>query len=319
MDGFGGGQLEPISFEEYEVAYRRFIACLKDTGVEFVERGLDPEHHTFEYGIYGDSDPVTGKIPGDDCYEREFADADMRWQIQQKRSERKEAFDRALRFFADRGIEEFPDGYEESGNIGALMEHALSVQGEQVVSDYSAHEQKFDIRRRVEKLETQPAPQPWTELAHLAVGGLLAIGISEDGRHCLVVSHAGRSVIDLTTGEKVARDRDDGLESFLSKSNTEATGIGPLEGQLLSLAGLWGGGLPVSTPDGWFVFRVTPSNPDERIVLQAPDANIYNSYRGLTQLDAPITEVRAVGFTLGGAALILATSSDLRIWRRPTD
>lgn len=309
--------MEPITLEEYEAAYRRFIACLQETGVEYTDSGLDPEHQRFEYFVQGDLDPVTHRIPSDDCYDREFADADMRWQYQQQAPLAEATFDRALAFFAERGVTEFPEGYVESGSIGALIQHAVSIHGEQIAEEYSAHEDKLDIRQRVDKLETHPAPAPWEVLAHFAVGGLLAIGVTEDECHCLVVSHQGRSVVDLTTGEKVASELGDDLNSFLSKSNLAATGIGPLDGQTISLAGLWGGALPLSTPDGWYVFRVTPNGPDERIVLQAPDANIYNSYKGLTQLDVPMTDVRAVGFTFDSAVLILATSSDLRIWRRP--
>ncbi len=310
---------EPITFAEYEAAYRRFVACLREAGIGFTDYGLDPEHQLFEYATQGGDPEVekaTGRIPADDCYDREFADADMRWQFQQQEPHAKATFDRALQFFADRGIDKFPAEYVESGSIGALIGHAITILGEQIPHEYAKSEQAFDVRQRVERLQTEPAPAPWTEPVVLAVGGLVAVGLSEDGRYCLTVSHTGRSVIDLATGEKVARNRDDDLDAFLSESGTVATGIGPLDGLSVPVAGLYGGGLAPSSPDDWLVLNVSPELGEERIVLQAPGANIYSSFRGLTQLAAPITEVRAVGFTSDGATLVLATSSDLHIWRR---
>ncbi len=308
---------EPITFEEYEAAYRRFIACLQETGVEHTEAGLDPEHQRFVYFVQGDLDPVTHRVPGDDCYDREFADADERWQYQQQAPLMKATFDRALAFFADRGVTEFPEGYVESESLGGLIQHAVSIHGEQVARDYSQAEQAHDVRQRMEQLETQPAPAPWEELATVQNGSFLAVGLSDDSRFCLVVGHHGRSVVDVTTGEEVARVESHDLDSFLSRSNTVAAGIGPLDGVNMPLAGLWGGGLPSSTPDGWYVFRMPKQWSDERIVLQCPDANMYSSYKGLTQIAAPLSELRAVGFTLDGAVLVVATSSTLQIWRRP--
>lgn len=59
---------EPISFEEYEAAYLR-VACLNEAGVAVVEYSFDPE-------------ASTGTTPASPCYEREFLDADRRWQLQ---------------------------------------------------------------------------------------------------------------------------------------------------------------------------------------------------------------------------------------------
>lgn len=305
-----------ISFEEYEAAYRSFIACLEETGVEFAEHGLDSEHQRFNYGTFGELDPVTGKIPSDGCYERHFADADRRWQLQKQEPFAKATFDRALAFFADRGVTNFPESCFESGSVGGLIGHAKSILGDEVAHEYLVCEHSFELRQRIGQLETEPAPEPWNEVANHAVQGLLAVGLSEDGRHCLVVSGQGRSVIDLTSGEVVSQDSEVEPDTFLSHANTVATGIGPLDDVSITLAGVWGGGLPTSTTDGWFTFRFSPEWPSERVVLQAPASNFHNSYGGLTQLSAPINDVRAVGFTIDGQALVLATDSRLEIWRR---
>jgi hypothetical protein len=49
-------------------------------------------------------------------------------------------------------------------------------------------------------------PSTWTKVTYLAVGGLTEVGFA-DGRLLLVVSRQGRGVVDLASGELLARDR----------------------------------------------------------------------------------------------------------------
>ena len=309
--------MEPITFEEYEAAYRRFVECLHESGVEIVERGLDPEHQMFEYAIPDDSPPGESSGPPDQaCYDKHYADADMRWQLQKKAPYADERFSQALAFFAERGVTDFPPEYIEAGNLGGLLHHARSVLGEHISFDYAQFETGFEIRRRVAGLETAPAPEPWTSVVDNGMHHLLAVGFSADGAQLLVIGGIGRSVLDVATGETLAEDTDQNLDSHLTESRQQIVGIGPLGGELVPISGFFGGGLATCTSDNWWLFRCGIEWPNERVVLQAPDANIHNSFKGLTQLPGSMREVRAAGFSPDGRSLVVATTDELKIWRR---
>jgi hypothetical protein len=49
-------------------------------------------------------------------------------------------------------------------------------------------------------------PSPWRKVTYLAVGGLTEVGFAA-GSLLLVVSHQGRGVVDLASGNVLARDR----------------------------------------------------------------------------------------------------------------
>ena len=49
-------------------------------------------------------------------------------------------------------------------------------------------------------------PSTWRKVTYLVVGGLTEVGFA-DGPLLLVVSHQGRGVVDLASGELLARDR----------------------------------------------------------------------------------------------------------------
>jgi len=71
--------VEAISFEDYEAAYNRFVVCLRESGVAITEHGFDLIERRFDFTTEGG---VTGgPIPDAACYEREFQDADERWQF----------------------------------------------------------------------------------------------------------------------------------------------------------------------------------------------------------------------------------------------
>lgn len=129
---------EPISFEEYETAYRRFVRCLNESGVRIVEYGFDAKEQRFLYGtesVDEELEDLTGTIPADPCYNREFYDADFRWQIQVQAQTFDERWQRALDCFTSRGLGDVPAPILESRNMGALYLHAESIIGPQAIDD----------------------------------------------------------------------------------------------------------------------------------------------------------------------------------------
>jgi len=119
------------------------------------------------------------------------------------------------------------------------------------------NEHLASLLHQLRVLPIQPPPSPWKRVASYAVGGLTEIGFANQSDLVLVVSSNGRGVFDCTSGERLARD-DDTADWWYDPVQLQAAGIGPLDGQFIRLAGLHGGGLPLSTRDGWSLWLVAP-------------------------------------------------------------
>lgn len=94
---------------------------------------------------------------------------------------------------------------------------------------------------------------------------------------------------------------------------------GPIEGTPVHIAGLFGGGLHSTTPDGWTLDVVSPEWPHDRVILSA-DGGSHKGPTGGTWwhiFHSEYSELRAAGFSPSGLTLAVATSSDLTLWTRP--
>ncbi|BAY81797.1 hypothetical protein NIES267_12740 [Calothrix parasitica NIES-267] len=122
-------------------------------------------------------------------------------------------------------------------------------------------------------------------------------------------------MVDCSTGEKTARDYEDDYEN----QYLEAEGIGCLKGKIIKMAGLLGGGLPISTEDDWCLESVTINFPEEMILLVEPGSDLYgmtyDKPDNFTKIEQRET-IRAYGFSYTGNTFIIATSSDLIIYSR---
>jgi len=141
----------------------------------------------------------------------------------------------------------------------------------------------------------------WKKVAYLAVGGLTEVGFAA-GSLLLQVSHQGRGVVDLASGELLARDRQE-TGAWFDAARRAALGIGPLDGAWIGACGLAGGQLPGATADGWHAGisggHVTVSAPGRQPLLVSETE-----------------EIRAAGFSPDGTTFIIATSPGLAIYRR---
>jgi len=141
----------------------------------------------------------------------------------------------------------------------------------------------------------------WKKVAYLAVGGLTEVGFAA-GSLLLVVSHQGRGVVDLASGELLARDRQE-TGAWFGAARRTVLGFGPLDGAWISVCGLAGGRLPGATADGWQA-RVS----GEYVTVSAPGRQPL--------LVSESEEIRAVGFSPDGTTFIIATSPGLAITQR---
>jgi hypothetical protein len=175
------------------------------------------------------------------------------------------------------------------------------------------------------KMPLQPPPEPWPLHRIHTIGGLIEVGYGRDTDYLLVISWQGRVVFDCRTGQKIARDED--MEGYYDKVwydpvHLSALGIGALEGQIVQLAGLNGGGLNTITEDGWMIAKVSPNWPHSSIILRPPHVfsrDGENYYAGCFKVAPHSSEddIRAYGFSQTGKSFIVAMSHTIEIFSRP--
>lgn len=177
------------------------------------------------------------------------------------------------------------------------------------------------LNRVVQRMRATPIsdpPTPWRCSGSFAVGGLTDVGFGRHSDLLMVISNSGRGLFNCQTGEKVAREYDDG--DWQDTLALEAQGIGPLHDQRIRTAGLHGGGLPRSSGDGWSAEDFVLDWPHHTLLLVPPGSWAYGDGFGKPANYTKVaveSELRAWGFSPTGRCLILATSSDLTCWYRP--
>jgi hypothetical protein len=180
------------------------------------------------------------------------------------------------------------------------------------------------MRDRFLAAPVMSAPSPWLLVAQIRVGGLQGIGFAADPATgndlAMVVSLDGHGLFDSLTAEKIARDRNPDPDSSTPDAvpDLACPGLGPIAGERVRIAGLFGGGLHATTEDGWTIDVVSPEWPHDRVLLSA-DGGSYDGPPGGTWwhiFDANYSELRAAGFSPSGQTLAVATSSDLTLWTR---
>ncbi|MGH8486737.1 MAG: hypothetical protein ACRESP_20235, partial [Pseudomonas sp.] len=172
------------------------------------------------------------------------------------------------------------------------------------------------LRQTICRQPVTPPPKPWKLTGHFTVAGLMEVGFDRNSELLLIASSSGRSVLDCQTGEKVARDRTDtlGSDRFL-----DAHGIGPLQGRVIRMAGINGGGLPLATADGWMVEDIILAWPEQHLLLVEPGSWLHGERYGRPALFHKLgveLEVRAFGFSYSGLSLVIATAGEVVVFAR---
>lgn len=159
------------------------------------------------------------------------------------------------------------------------------------------------------------SPLGWDKVTELAVGGLTEVGFSKSTNLLLIVSSSGRSVVDCYSGRKVSRDYEtDG--NWYDPANMQCRGIGSISGELIAISGLCGGGLPKINRFGESIEVVAPDWPIEDVIFCPPgkSALIADLQQGCCRIFSE--NLCTVGFSWDGIFLIIATSSDVIIWKK---
>jgi hypothetical protein len=172
------------------------------------------------------------------------------------------------------------------------------------------------LRRTIAQCPIGRPPEPWQLVTERAAGSLLEVGFDRESELLLVTSSAGRSVIDCLTGEKVARDYTENVES---NRYLEAQGIGPLAGKTIAMSGINGGSLPLGSNDGWQVESVCLAWPEHHLLLVEPGSWLYGAEINRPAVFRKLaieSGYRAFGFSYSGRTLIIASSCDLVVYHR---
>jgi hypothetical protein len=172
------------------------------------------------------------------------------------------------------------------------------------------------LQEKLLSLEIEEVTAPWKLVATFAVSGLRSVGFDRESEHLLVISSQGRGVIDCLRGEKIARDYE---EFYENETSLEAQGIGILSDRTIRMSGLFGGGLPIITEDGWQLECVTLKWPDQMLILLPPNSYLYRSVAGHFDIMTKIFEdscIRAYGFSYTGRSFVIATTSDVTVFVR---
>lgn len=160
----------------------------------------------------------------------------------------------------------------------------------------------------------------WRMTAQRTVGGLLEVGFVPGSDLLLLVSSDGLGLLDCSSGERVARDRNPVETPYESVLQLRA--IGPAADQLVPLAGLHGGGLPTTTADGWALLTAQPRWPEHQVILQQDFTSLFMEP---TQPGRHLPfasrihrghELRAAGFSPTGRSLIVADSGSVWAYHR---
>lgn len=176
-------------------------------------------------------------------------------------------------------------------------------------------ENRKRLRKILERAKIQNCPDGW-EYQKFAVGGLTEVGFSEQNEDLLlVISSNGRGLFDCPRLEKVDRDRSDDFE--IDYSNLTCQGIGELENEKIRIAGLHGGGLPVTNSQGDSLEIMALDWPKTDIIFQPKWSSIYMEKDSVKcfRIYSPDT-LKVYGFSQNGKYFVIGTSSDLLIFKR---
>lgn len=172
------------------------------------------------------------------------------------------------------------------------------------------------LRKRLSKMPILPPQPPWRAMPPVAIGGFTEGGYLPSSDLFLAISSSGRGLFEAKTGEKIGRDRDES-GAWLDPILLTAESIAPHADMRVRIAGLSGGGLPLSTRDGWTLEIAAPDWPETAVFLQPPGGSVL-SERHASEARKIFAdhEPRVVGFSETGQSFVVGTSHTLYFFTR---
>lgn len=176
-------------------------------------------------------------------------------------------------------------------------------------------ENKKRLQNLVNQTKVVDEPNGWKK-STFAIGGLTEIGFSKHNPNLLlVISSQGRGLIDCQNSELIERDNDTDFE-WINSYEMTSQGIGILSNEIILVSGLHGGGLPLLNKNGDELLYMATEWPIIDIIFEPNFKSIYkeNEAKECFRIFHDY-ELRAYGFSYDGETFVIATSSEISIYR----
>ncbi|WP_392551170.1 hypothetical protein RHO14_06635 [Orbus wheelerorum] len=177
------------------------------------------------------------------------------------------------------------------------------------------NQNQLRIIKRLKNIERLQTPNGWQKIVSIAVGGLTEIGFSKTTNHLLIISNTGRSLINCSNGERLARDYEENGDWYNPLALT-CQGIGTIAGELIDITGLCGGGLPIINQYGESLELVAINWPLEDIYFCPSGKSVFIENLQTSCQHIFSDYIQSYGFSWNGVFIVIATSSDVTIWQR---
>ena len=177
-------------------------------------------------------------------------------------------------------------------------------------------ENKKRLHSLVNQTKKTDAPKGWRKTV-FAIGGLSEIGFSKQYSNLLlVISSQGRGVINCESSELLDRDYDTNFD-WIDSYELTAKGIGILSNEKVIVSGLHGGGLPLMNKNGDSLIFMATEWPIIDIIFEPNFKSIYKEDQVKECFEIfHDYELRTYGFSYDGKTFVIATSSEINIYRK---
>ena len=177
-------------------------------------------------------------------------------------------------------------------------------------------ENKKRLQTLVDQTKKIDEPNGWKKTV-FAIGGLSEIGFSKQNPNLLlVISSQGRGVIDCQNSKLIERDNDTNWD-WIDSYEMTSQGIGILSNEVILVSGLHGGGLPIMNKSGERLLYMATEWPIIDIIFEPNFKSIYKEYEAKECFRIfHDFELRTYGFSYDGETFVIATSSEINIYRK---
>lgn len=177
-------------------------------------------------------------------------------------------------------------------------------------------ENKKRLQNIVKQAKEVEEPIGWKKTI-FSIGGLSEIGFSKHKPNLLlVISSQGRGLIDCQSCELIERNYDTNWD-WINSYDLTSQGIGILSNEEILVSGLHGGGLPLMNKEGDGLIYMATEWPIIDIIFQPHFKNLYKESEAKECFRIfHDYELRTYGFSYDGETFIIATSSEINIYRK---